>query len=56
MPENGDNTFPVKTTLSKQQYDFIDRIKRSGKALNDADAIRYIVNQAMEKGIIELEG
>lgn len=54
-PENGDETIPVKSNLTVAQVDFLNRICKAGKALNRADAVRYVMTRAMEKQIIDLD-
>jgi len=46
---------PLKTNLFPDQAAFVESIVAAGKAINNADALRYIVTAAIEKRIIKIE-
>lgn len=57
-PENGDDGLKgVRTNLTQRQLEYVDSVWSRGLACSRSDAVRYIINQAMEKGIIKtIEG
>ncbi len=58
MPINGvdekggdESGADIRTTFSKPQLDFLDKIVESGLALRRSDAVRYVVVRAMEQAM-----